>query len=55
MKIYRKRYIPNEIVDISSDEVLKCDEDMLVTKWLPIKKRPDIASRKVIYIFEKRF
>lgn len=44
MKIYRKRYIPNEIVDISEDEVLYKDEKLIITKWLPINPRSDMAS-----------
>lgn len=48
MKIYRKRYIPNEVVDISSDEIIYQDENMIVTKWIPIKPRTDI-SRGVSY------
>ena len=44
MKIYRKRYIPNEIIDISGDEVLYKDEKLIITKWLPINPRNDIAS-----------
>lgn len=44
MKIYRKRYIPNEIVDISGDEVLYKDEKLIITKWLPINPRSDMAS-----------
>lgn len=43
MKIYRKRYIPNEIVDISGDELLYQDEEMIVTKWKPIHPKKDIA------------
>ncbi len=43
MKIYRKRYIPNEVVDISGDEVVYKDENLIVTKWYPIKPRTDIA------------
>lgn len=53
MKIYRKRYIPNEIVDISKDEVILLTEDLLVTKWLPINPRGDIASGKS-YTFLKK-
>ena len=52
MKIYRKRFIPDEIVDISSDEVIKRTEDLIVTKWLPIKPREDIGSG-VSYTFFK--
>lgn len=44
MKIFRKRYIPNEIVDISGDEVLYQDEKLIITKWLPIHPRNDIAN-----------
>lgn len=43
IKMFRKRYIPNEIIDISGDEVLYMDDEVLVTKWLPIKPRNDIG------------
>ena len=44
MKIYRKRYIPNEIVDISKDEVIFKSDKLIVTKWIPINPREDIGS-----------
>lgn len=44
MKIFRKRFIPNEIVDISGDEVIYRDDKKLITKWSPIKPRADIGS-----------
>ena len=44
MKIYRKRYIPDEIIDISGDIVVARNDSLIVTKWLPINKREDIAS-----------
>lgn len=43
MKIYRKRYIPNEIIDISGDKVESVNENLLVTSWLPIHPRNDVA------------
>lgn len=39
----RKRLIPAEEVDISSDELLHCDGETIVTRWLPIKPRKDIG------------
>ena len=39
----RKRLIPAEEVDISSDELLRCDGNVIVTRWLPIKPRNDIG------------
>jgi len=43
LTIIRKRYIPEEEVDISKDHVLVCTEDTLVTKWIPIKPREDFS------------
>ncbi len=43
LTILRKRYIPLEEVDISLDRVLIDNEQLLVTKWIPIKPRGDFA------------
>lgn len=53
MKIYRKRFIPNETIDISQDKVVFQDEKILVTKWIPIKPREDIGSGISYTIFDK--
>jgi protein associated with RNAse G/E len=42
--ILRKRYIPYEVVDISDDELLFRSDELLVTKWSPIKPRPDLQG-----------
>lgn len=55
MKIYRKRYIPNEIIDISSDEIVYRDDEKLITKWKPINKREDIGSGESCVYFAKGF
>jgi len=41
--ILRKRYIPDETVDISNDEMLYRDKNILITRWKTIKPRPDIS------------
>ena len=53
MKMYRKRFIPNEIVDISSDEVLERNENIVITRWKPINPRGDIGGG-ISYTFLKR-
>ncbi len=40
--IFRIRYIPAETVDISGDQLLYHDEEVLVTAWTPIHPRKDI-------------
>lgn len=43
LTVIRKRLIPNEEVDISGDEQLSFDGNLLVTRWLPIRPRRDIG------------
>lgn len=43
-EIFRRRYIPYEIVNISDDELFFRSEKLIVTKWSPIKPRPDISG-----------
>lgn len=42
-RIFRKRYIPYEIVDISSDKILERSDILLKTRWDTIRPRSDIA------------
>ncbi len=41
-QIYRIRYIPDETVNLTADQILFRDENYLITKWKPIKPRKDI-------------
>ncbi|AEV67386.1 DUF402 domain-containing protein [Acetivibrio clariflavus] len=50
--ILRKRYIPFETVDISGDELISRSDDLIVTRWKPIKSRSDISGG-ISYTFLK--
>lgn len=50
--VFRRRYIPYEIVDISGDELLFRSEELLITRWSAIKPRADFA-RGISYTFLK--
>ena len=52
MKMFRKRFIPNETVDISKDRVIKRTDDLIITEWLPIHPRNDVASGKSFVYFK---
>lgn len=52
MKIYRKRYIPDEIIDISADEVIYHDEEKLITRWNPIHPRDNIGRGESCVYFQ---
>jgi len=51
-KILRKRFIPFETVDISEDELLFRDEELLITRWKTIKPRADFQGG-ISYTFLK--
>jgi len=44
IKLFRIRFIPMEEVDISKDEILFLDEDIMVTRWDPINPKIDFAK-----------
>jgi len=48
----RTRYIPFETVDISSDEMLFRDDEILITRWKAIRPRADISGG-ISYTFLK--
>ena len=53
IELWRKRYYPDEEVNISGDKILYLDDDLLVTSWVPIKPRDDMA-RGVSFWFLKK-
>ncbi len=41
--LYRKRFIPEEVVPLKDDEIVFADETKIITKWKTLKPRPDFA------------
>jgi predicted RNA-binding protein associated with RNAse of E/G family len=50
--VFRKRFIPSETVDISGDELVFRDDDLVITKWKVIRPRVDI-DRGISFAFLK--
>lgn len=40
-KLFRKRLIPNECIELKNDVILYLDESLIVTKWNTLKPRSD--------------
>lgn len=53
--IYRKRYIPEETVNLKDDLLCYRDEHMLITRWNTIKPRNDIAGGISLYLPDKNW
>lgn len=51
--LYRRRFIPNEIVHLKDDKVLFQDEDLIITKWNTLKPRSDTARGLSAYFLKQ--
>ncbi len=54
-EIYRKRYIPEELINLKDDVLCHRDEAALITKWVTLKPRTDFASGISLYLMDKGF
>ena len=55
LRLFRKRYIPEECVPLKKDTVLFLDDSRLVTSWNVLKPRSDFASGVSLFDFEKHW
>lgn len=44
IKLFRKRFIPNEIVELKNDIILEMDNEVIITKWNVLNKRTDFNN-----------
>ncbi|MFA9464814.1 MAG: DUF402 domain-containing protein [Velocimicrobium sp.] len=42
-ELYRKRYVPNELIHLKDDRIIKQVDGLIVTKWNALKPRADIS------------
>ena len=54
-KLFRKRFIPYETVYLKDDEVLVCENNIIITKWNTLKPRNDISRGISCYFTEDGF
>lgn len=51
--LYRKRIIPEECFLLKNDIILYCDDDIIVTKWNALRKKPDLDHGYSCYFLKK--
>ena len=52
IRLFRKRFLPDEIIELKDDIVLSISEDLLITKWDVLKPRKDIARGVSAYFLK---
>lgn len=53
--LYRKRFIPNEITYLKDDIILFQSSKLIITKWVTLKPRKDIASGISAYFIDEGY
>ncbi len=55
IKLYRKRYIPDELVYLKDDEILVFDDERIITRWEVLKPRKDFCCGLSCYFLKDGF
>ncbi|MBP3569604.1 MAG: DUF402 domain-containing protein [Lachnospiraceae bacterium] len=55
IKLYRKRFIPEELKLLEDDKILYADNDVIITSWTTLKPRADFASGISAYYRKEGF
>ena len=55
LRLYRKRYIPNESILLKDDQILLAKDNLIVTRWKTLKPRKDICFGYSAYFINKGF
>lgn len=53
IRIFRKRYEPEETIELKDDKILHRDENYILTKWNCLKPRADISHGISAYILKE--
>ena len=53
LSLYRKRFIPNEIIPLKDDVILYEDDDIIVTKWNSLRPKSDLHHGYSCYYLKK--
>ncbi len=55
IRLYRKRFIPDELKLLKDDNILHMDDNVIITSWKTLKPRSDFASGISAYYRKEGF
>lgn len=53
--LYRRRFIPEELIPLKDDVILSEENDLIITKWITLHPRKDIAWGVSAYYMDKGY
>ena len=55
LTLFRKRFIPDECIELKDDIILKCTDSIILTKWKTIRDRCDISGGYSCYYLDRGY
>lgn len=55
LKLYRKRFVPNETIYLKDDKILYHDDDVMVTKWFVFRPKEEFSHGISCYYLKQGF
>lgn len=52
IRLFRRRFLPDEIIELKNDKILSISENILITSWNVLKPRQDIATGISAYFID---
>ena len=53
IRLFRRRFMPDEITELKDDTILMANDDVILTKWNVLKPRSDISTGISAYFLTK--
>lgn len=53
IRLFRRRYIPDEMIELKDDEILSFKDNLIITKWNSLKPRTDFAGGFSAYFIDR--
>ena len=53
LKLYRRRFIPDELTWLKDDAILRLDDEMLVTRWKSLRPHTDFAGGISVFFLKE--
>lgn len=51
--LYRKRLIPNECVRLDNDEILRIEDNLIITRWKTLRPKKDLSHGISAFFLDK--
>ena len=53
LHLYRKRFIPDELIALKDDKILKLEDNLLITSWKTLNPKTDFAGGISAFFIDK--